>query len=180
MLIIVCIAVVTADLCRCFVMVTGLQWEHFPMTSIQTTGHRDLVNCLRYDGRNISSLVQEMLNVFLCVELYYVRVFVVIGKHKTTSCHMMYMCLHVHVPPPLPPPLPPSPHTHTHTHTIFKVCSMSCVCKWMFKSPATKLCCQTPPQLFISFTCAFEKMGRRKGTSYMTVKPPAVPDVTVI
>ena len=114
MLIIVCIAVVTADLCRCFVMVTGLQWEHFPMTSIQTTGHRDLVNCLRYDGRNISSLVQEMLNVFLCVELYYVRVFVVIGQHKTTSCHIMYMCLHVHVPPPLPPPLPPPTHTHTH------------------------------------------------------------------
>ena len=63
-------------------MVTGLQWEHSPMTSMQTTGHRDLVNCLRYGSRNISSLVQEMLNVFLCVELYYVRVFVVIGQHK--------------------------------------------------------------------------------------------------
>ena len=51
---------IAIDLCRCFVMVTDLQWEHFPMTSMQTTGHRDLVNCLRYGSRNISSLVQEM------------------------------------------------------------------------------------------------------------------------
>ena len=32
------------DLCRCFVMATGLQWEHSPMTSMQTTGLRDSVN----------------------------------------------------------------------------------------------------------------------------------------
>ena len=54
---------IAIDLCRCFVMVTGLQWEHFPMTAMQTTGHRDLVNCLRYGSRSISSLVQEMFQI---------------------------------------------------------------------------------------------------------------------
>ena len=92
------------DLCRCFVMVTGLQWEHSPMTSMQTTGHRDLVNCLRYGSRTISSLVQRcfgfecLCRTVLCTWL------------QGNSCHMMYMCLHVHVPPPT--------HTHTLTHHL--------------------------------------------------------------
>ena len=84
-------------------MVTGLQWEHSPMTSMQTTGHRDLVNCLRYG-------------------------------------------------------------------------SMSCVCKWILKSPATKLCCQTPAQLL---HVHLKKWGE-DWEQVLTVKSPEVPDVTVI
>ena len=34
-------------------MVTGRQLEPSPMTSMQTTGHRDLVNCLRYGSRKV-------------------------------------------------------------------------------------------------------------------------------
>ena len=39
-------------------MVTGLQWERSLMTATHTTGHRDLVNCLRYSSRKVC-LVQR-------------------------------------------------------------------------------------------------------------------------